>query len=203
MLSSVLRSKVWFVVSLFVCLPILFVLTGAGNSYAAQYAVDKGSDMYSFTAGVVSAAGDLYEEGGDGSTTILVMPSFAHFAMRNFAVGGDLLLMHSKQGDTGTSVLGLGPKAMYCFGRENSKAYPFLTAAVYYVTYTIDYGRVSSTTSGTRVKLGAGSIFGVRPHLGILAEVSYNIDNLKEKDAKKSMSGNMIIAQIGLVGFSF
>lgn len=204
MLSQVLRSKMWLAVSLFVCLPILVVLTGAGNSCAAEYAVDQGSNMFSITAGVVNAGGDLYEDGeGNSSTTILIMPSYAHFINRGLGFGGDLLLLHLTQGDAGETILGLGPKMVYFFGGENSKSYPFVTAGFYYVRNTEDFGKSTYTTDGTRFKFGGGVSIMASAHLGVLMEASYNLDNLKGEHAKKSVSGNMVIVSVGLVGFSF
>jgi len=202
MLSQVLRGKTSFIVSLFVWVLVGW-LAGA-NSRAAEYAVDQGSNMYSVIAGLVSAGGELYEDDDENSsTTILIMPSWAHLVKPNFGLGGDLLLLHSKQGDAGTSTLGLGPKAIYFFGGKDAKAYPFLTMGIYYVRNTEDYGKSTYTIDGTRFKFGGGASIMASAHLGILMEASYNLDNLKGEHAKKSVSGNMIIVSVGLVGFSF
>jgi len=203
MLSQVLRSKMWLAVSLFVWLPIFVVLTGS-NSRAAEYAVDQGSNIYSITAGVVNAGGDLYEDGdGNSLTAILVMPSYAHFINRGLGFGGDLLLLHLTQGDAGETLLGLGPKVIYFFGGENSKSYPFVTAGFYYVRNTEDYGKSTYTIDGTRFKFGGGVSIMASAHLGVLMEASYNLDNLKGAHSSNSVSGNMIVVSIGLAGFSF
>jgi hypothetical protein len=171
---------------------------------AAEYATDKGSNMFGVTAGFINASGDLYEDQeGNSSTTILIMPSVAHFFVPNFGFGGDLLILNSKQGDTGSSTLGLGPKMMYFFGGAGSKAYPYLTFGLYYVRNTIDYGKYDYTVSGTRFKFGGGASIMIADHLGLLMEASYNLDNLKAEGAKKSQSGNMLIVSMGLAGFTF
>jgi len=104
---------------------ILFLMIILNFSYSlslgAEYAVDQGSNMFGITAGFINASGDLYEdEEGSSSTTLLVMPSLAHCIVRNFGIGGDLLILDHKQGDTGLSTLGLGPKAMFFFGGKSS-----------------------------------------------------------------------------------
>jgi hypothetical protein len=169
-----------------------------------EYAVDKGSNMFGITAGLINASGDLYEEeDGNSSTTLLLMPSMAHFFVPKFGFGGDLLLLHSKQGDEGISTLGLGPKVMFFFGGKDSKSYPYLTLGFYYVRNTIDYGKYDVTDSGTRFKFGGGASIMISSHLGLLMEASYNMDNLKREGAKKSRSGNMLIISMGLAGFTF
>jgi hypothetical protein len=203
MLSQILRSKMWLAVSLFVWLPIFVFPTGS-DSRAAEYAVDQGSNIYSITAGVVNAGGDLYEDGdGNSLTAILVMPSYAHFINRGLGLGGDLLLLHLTQGDEGETLLGLGPKVIYFFGGEESQAYPFVTAGFYYIRDTEDFGKSTYTIDGTRFKFGGGVSIMASTHMGVLMEASYNLDNLKGENSKKSVSGNMIIFSIGLVGFSF
>jgi hypothetical protein len=207
MLSQVFRSRIWLSVLLFVCLPILVFLTGSGDSLAAEYAMDKGSEMFGINAGFISASGDLYQGGGKPFTAILVMPQTVHFFARNLGFGGDLLLLVTAQGDNKSTTLGVGPKVMYFFGGKGSKSYPYLTAGFYYLRNDIQYESIDVFTKGllygTRWKLGFGSSWNVTPKLGILMEASYNRDKLKHEDTKESKTGNMVIVSIGLVGFSF
>ena len=186
-----------------VSIALFFSLTASVCS-GADYAIDKGSDMFTLTAGFVSAAGDLYEDSeGNSYTTLLIMPGWARFAVSNIAFGGDFLLLNSKQGDTGISTLGLGPKIVCFFGGQDRKSYPFATAGLYYLRNTTDYGDRDYTVSGTRVKFGGGASIMVADHLGLLMEASYNLDNLKAEGARKSQSGNMLIVSVGLAGFTF
>jgi hypothetical protein len=172
--------------------------------FGAEYAVDKGSNMFGITAGFINASGDLYkDEKGNSSSTLLIMPSLAHCFVPNFGLGGDLLLLHSKQGETGISTLGLGPKILFFFSERESKAYPYLTLGLYYVRNTFDYGTYDYTVSGTRFKFGGGASIMVASHLGLLMEASYNWDNLKPEKAKKSEDGYMLIMSVGLAGFIF
>jgi hypothetical protein len=168
--------------------------------FGAEYAVDKGGNIFGITAGFINASGDLYEDQkGNSSTTVLLMPSLAHCVVRNFGFGGDFLFIHSKQGGIAIATLGLGPKAMFFFGGKESKAYPYLTSGFYYVRNSID----GYTISGTRFKFGGGTSMMVASHLGLLMEASYNWDNLKPEHEKKSTSGNMVILSMGLAGFIF
>jgi len=185
-------------------LSVLFFSQTASVCLGADYATDKGSNMFAITAGFVSAGGDLYEDDqGNSSTTLLIMPGMARFISTNFGLGGDLLILNSKQGDTGLSTLGLGPKMMNFFGGPGSKTYPYFTVALYYVRNTIDYGKYDFTTSGIRFKFGGGASIMVADHLGLLMEASYNLDSLKPEGGKKSESGNMLIVSVGLAGFTF
>jgi hypothetical protein len=179
---------------------IMFFSLFYSISFGAEYAPDKGSNMFGITAGFINASGDLYEDQkGNSSTTVLLMPTLAHFSVSNFAIGGDFLFIHSKQGGITINTLGLGPKAMFFFGEKDSKAYPYLTLGFYYVRNSID----GYAISGTRFKFGAGTSMMMAPHLGLLMEASYNLDNLKPEGAKESESGNMLIFSLGLAGFTF
>lgn len=196
MWSKLYEKKFVFFVWLFTLIPCI--------CFGGEYAVDKGSNMFGITAGFINASGDLYEDAeGNSSSTILIMPNLAHCFVPNFGFGGDLLLLHYKQGDAGESLLGLGPKAMFFFGGNDSKAYPYLTLGLYYVRNTTDYGKYDYTVSGTRFKFGGGASIMIVSHLGLLMEASYNWDNLKGEKAKKSEDGSMVIVSMGLAGFTF
>ncbi len=93
----------------------LLVLLGllCSTCLGAEYAVDKGANMFGITAASINAWGDLYRGGGEPLTAILVMPSTSHFFVSNFAVGGDLLLFLTSQGDNKSTTLGIGPKISY------------------------------------------------------------------------------------------
>jgi len=176
-------------------------------SFGGEYAVDKGSNMFGVTAGFINASGDLYTGGGKSFTAILVMPHTAHFFLRNFAVGGDLLVLLTTQGDNKSTTLGVGPKIMYFFGGKDIKSYPYLTAAFYYIRNDIQYEDIDfllqGILSGTRFKLGAGVSWMIAPQLGLVMEASYNRDKLKPEEDGKSKSGNMVIVSMGLAGFTF
>ena len=56
---------------------LLFFLVLFGSTcFGAEYAVDKGANMFGITAAFVNASGDLYENNGEAFTTILFMPSW-------------------------------------------------------------------------------------------------------------------------------
>lgn len=197
------KMKSGFVLTGFMLSVLFFSLT-ASVCQGADYATDKGSNMFGIVAGIVNAGGDLYEDDeGNSSTTLLIMPGMAHFLWSNLGLGGDLLILNSKQGETGLSTLGIGPKAMYFFGGPGSKALPYFTCGVYYVTNTIDHGKDAETSSGTRLKFGGGASIMLTDHLGLLMEAAYNLDNLKTEGEKESESGNMLIICMGLSGFTF
>ncbi len=174
--------------------------------FGAQYAVDKGSNMFGITAGFINASGDLYG-GGKSFTAILLMPHTVHFFVRNLGIGGDLLMLLTARGDNKSTTLGVGPKIMYFFGGKDSKSYPYLTSGFYYLMNDIEYEDIdfllSGVYTGTRFKVGAGLSWLIYPHLSLVVEASYNRDKLKHEDGGKSKSGNMVIVSMGLAGFTF
>jgi hypothetical protein len=193
---------------------LFFLALFVSTCFGAEYAVDKGANMFGITAAFVNASGDLYESNGKPFTAILFMPSTSHFFVRNFAVGGDLLLLLTAQGSNQSITLGIGPKISYFFGDKDSKSYPYLTTGFYYLRNDVDYDGVelfegidsplTGIISGTRFKIGAGTNWMIDQHLGFSAEISYNRDNLKPEDGNiKAKSGNMVIVSLGLVGFTF
>jgi hypothetical protein len=170
--------------------------------FSADYAIDKGSNMFGLTAGLINASGELYDK-GSSTSAILLMPSYTNFLVRNLAVGGDLLFFHFNQGGSKISTLGAGPKAVFFFGGRDWKSYPYLTLGFYYATNTINYGTSDYTVLGTRFKLGGGASVMITSNLGLLIEGSYNWDNFKDEDTEKSLSGKMLIISLGLVGFKW
>jgi hypothetical protein len=186
---------------------LLFAL--CSDSFAAEFAVDKGSTMLGVTAGFLNASGDLYETWGERSlTAVLVTHQFAYFVVPKLGVGGDLLLFLTHQGANKSTTLGLGPKLIYFFGGKDRKAYPFVTTGFYLVRNDVGYpGFWDGFYYGTRIKLGGGTSVMLSRHLSLLIEASYNMDKLtlegegeREDDTE---SGNMVIFTVGLAGFLF
>jgi len=171
--------------------------------FGAEYALDKGSNMFGITANYFTAKGELYEEDDESFTAILFMPHTLRFVARNVGVGGDLLVLLTGQKDNKSITLGLGPKIIYFLGGKDKKSYPYLTTGFYYIRNDLEYDDTESHHSGTRFKVGLGVNSMLASHLGLLIEVSYNLDNLKEEDKEKSESGSMISVSMGLAGFSF
>ena len=190
---------------------LLLLLSLFGSTcLGAEYAVDKGANMFGITAAFINASGDLYQE---TSNAILVMPSISHFLIRNFAVGGDLLLFRTVLRGKTSTTWGIGPKISYFFGGKGSKTYPYLTTGFYYLRNDVAGGvelfdnidfLSRGDISGTRFKIGAGTSWMIDQHLGLLAEISYNRDSLKPEDGNiKAKSGNMVMVSVGLIGFTF
>lgn len=183
---------------------LAFLVLFGSTCFGAEYAVDKGANMFSITAGFINASGDLYEVGeGNSSHTFILMPSVAHFSPRNFGLGSDLFFLHSGQGDEGLTTLGVGPKMMYFFGGKENKTYPYLTFGLYYISNSTSDGMSHYSGYGTRIKFGGGVSTMIAPHLGLMFEVSYNVDDLRGENYEESESGNMVIMSVGLAGFTF
>ncbi len=202
-----LDKRAFFFMILFLFISFSFSYLYPDNCCAAEYAVDKGSNLFAVTAAFINASGDLYTGGGESFTAILLMPQTAHFFLKNFALGGDLLVLLTAQGDNKSTTLGVGPKIMCFIGGKDSKSYPYLTSGFYFLRNEIEYENVDflmqGLQTGTRFKIGAGISWMIEPHLSLLAEASYNLDKLKPEEQGKSVSGNMVIVSIGLAGFTF
>lgn len=188
-------KRVIFLVAIFILL--------RSFCFGADYALDKGANMFGMTATYFTASGELYEEQGEAFTAILFMPHADRFVARNLGIGGDLLLLLTGQGDNKSVTLGVGPKVTYFLGGKEKKSYPYLTSGFYYVRNDVEYNDTETHHSGTRFKVGVGLNSMLASHLGLLMEVSYNLDNLKEEDKDKSESGSMISVSMGLAGFTF
>jgi len=178
-------------------------------SFGAEYAFDKGSTMFGFTAGFLNASGDLYESADERPfTAILLMPNVNYFFWPNVGVGGELLVFLTGRGDDKSTTLGGGPKLTYFFGGKDKKSVPFVTSGFYFIRHEMEYfGVIDASYYGTRFKLGGGTNVMLSRHLGLLIEASYNMDNLtlegKTREKDKSESGAMVIITMGLVGFFF
>lgn len=205
--SQVLQKKSWLVASSAVWFLVLVGFFGGSRIFAAEYAMDKGSNMFGINLGVINASGDLYEAGKESFTLILLMPQTVHFYERNLGVGADLLMLLTAQGKSKSTTIGVGPKIIYFFGGREAKHHPYVTSGFYYLRNDIQSMQVGMLTEGllygTRFKLGLGSNWSASPHLGVLMEASFNWDNLDNDDTNRSASGNMVIFTIGLVGFGF
>jgi len=188
---------------------VLFPCTAFGG----EYPVDKGATMISGLFSVYNSGGDLYEDSRqNASTTFTFSPSVLTFVTPNFALGSQFSYAHISQGDRVETQLAIGPKVGYFSGDPDSKVYPFLVVGFSYLenSYGIAYyhyeyayaARSKVTASGTRFFFSAGLSLMASSHLGIIWEVTYNIDRLKEGRYDRQ-SGRTFGTNIGLAGFLF
>lgn len=182
-------------------------------AFGGEYPVDKGSTMISGVFSVYNAGGDLYEDSkGNAFTTFTFSPSIFTFVTPNFALGSQFSYVHISQGNWVETQLAIGPKVGYFSGDPDSKVYPFLVVGfdyleksygIAYYRYEYDYAAKSKVTaSGTRFFFSAGLSLMASSHLGIIWEVTYNIDRVKEEPYDRQ-SGRTFGTNIGLAGFLF
>jgi outer membrane protein W len=103
------------------------------------------------------------------------------------------------QGDASMSTIGIGPTVGYAFGKKESKSNPYIAAGIQ--LYSL--GSDGDTTSGTDISIGAGMIISIKEHFGLIIEVGYHFQNLKNEAWPESISGNIFGISIGIAGLLF
>jgi hypothetical protein len=183
--------KKWFCVLLLISSSLLL---------AQSYAVDKGAVIIEGTAGYMSQSGDWYEnEDGDKSTTITLNPTIMYFISPNIGIGGSMLWHKESQGDASQSYMSLGPALGYFAGNSQSTNIPFLFASYQFQSM----GDEDDSIPGKNIVLGAGMIFVIREHLGISAQISYQMESWKHEDWDEAVEGTTLGVQLGIAGLLF
>jgi hypothetical protein len=196
-------KKIFFLV---VCVVLLHETVSG-----AQHPFERGSTMFNFTAGFLSASDELYESyQGKAFSAILLMPSVTYFLVPRIGVGGDMLLFLTGQEDNKSTTLGVGPKMLFTFGSEEAKCYPYVTMGFYFIRHDMEYDNlfflyddIDVTLMGWRGKIGIGTNYMLTRHLGITLEGSYNVDSLELEDGGDIKNGEMFIVTLGLTGFFY
>jgi hypothetical protein len=187
---------------------LLLTVTASG----AEYPVDKGSTiiygMFSFS----KSSGELYEDShGNPATLITISPNFLTFIVPNFAVGLHAQMDHISQGGEKVSALSVGPTLALFAGGPDSKAYPYFSTGVAFLTSDLkeksrDYwGHIVSIEthySGEKFFFGAGVAFMLSSHLAMIFEGNYNVVKLRQTN-QNSVFGNSFGVSVGLAGFIF
>jgi len=163
------------------------------------------------SATILSLSGDFSSFGGDIFTTNKdpFLFSFAvaanHFLKPGFFIGGEIdFSLSSDEDKNEVNSIGLGPKIGYMFGDAESHAFPYLSVGLNLYNRNINYRNSDEIDLvGTDVVLGAGLVFEIENHLGILVNGSYHLLSLKEWDTKEHFSGNYFSLSIGLTGFFY
>jgi hypothetical protein len=194
-----------------VLLAVICVFLLHAAAFGAQHPFERGSTIFTFTAGFLSASDELYESyEGKAFAAILLMPSVTYFFVSRIGVGGDMLLFLTGQEDNKSTTLGAGPKMMFTFGSEEAKCYPYLTMGFYFIRHDMEYDNLFSlyddidiTLTGWRGKIGIGTNYMLTRHLGLTLEGSYNTDSLELEDGGDVKTGEMFIVTLGFTGFFF
>ena len=183
-----------------IILAILLLSFSATFVFSQDYAVDKGGFILSGTGSFISQGGDLYEDWEDNRlSTFSLTSAVNYFIVRNVFIGAGLAYTRVSQGDDSMSTIGIGPTMGYALGKAESKSYPYIATSIHFYSIGFD----GETTSGTNIFIGAGMIFSIKKHLGLILEIGYNFQNLKHEDWDESMSGNAFSVSIGIAGLIF
>lgn len=179
---------------------ILLLSFSATFAFSQDYAVDKGAFILSGTGGFISQGGDLYEDIDENRlTTFSLTSTVNYFVIRNVFIGAGLSYNRMAQGDFSVSTLGIGPTVGYAFGKTEGKIYPYFAAGIQ--LYSL--GAAGDTTSGSDIAISAGMIISIKEHLGLIVEVGYHFQNLKNEAWPESLSGNIFSIGIGIAGLLF
>jgi outer membrane protein W len=169
-------------------------------AFTQDFAVDKGSVIFSAIASYNSQGGDLFENAdGDRATTIMLAPAAMFFIMPNIGVGGSASYNRQAQGDNSYSTIGIGPSVAYYYGNAESTMFPYLGAGFRYNIM----GDKDDKVTGTDIAVGLGLLYPVKKSVGVVIEAGYHIMNLKHEDWDESMSGDIIMVGVGIAGILF
>lgn len=183
-----------------IILSLLFLSFIVTFAFSQEYAVDKGGFILAGTGGFMSQGGDLYEDWEDNRLSTFALASTVnYFVVRNVFIGAGVAYTRISQGDDSVSTIGIGPSVGYAVGKKESKSFPYITAGIQFHSM----GEDDYTVSGTDIFIGAGMIFSIKKHLGLILEIGYNFQNLKHEDWDESMSGNAFTISIGIAGLLF
>ena len=160
--------------------------------------IDPGSIVLGGSVSFTSSGGDLYENAeGDRATTITINPRALFFVMRGLAVGGDVLISTSSQGDFDSTTLGIGPAAYYFFGGPNARIYPFIGASVGYAKVSVEDFDGSGLVYGPT----AGVAFLLSESVALTTAATYRMENVSIDEIDEDVDGNVFSIDVGIQAF--
>jgi len=171
-----------------------FVLLSALPVTAQGYATDKGSIRIGGSGNFSSSK----SEGAENRTTILdLRPDVQYFVAPGLALGGELSLTRSSNGDASNTLVGIGPIASYYFGGAE-RTQPFVSARL----------GVSQATFGgddltqTSMRGAAGLLMLLSSSVGVSSELFYSYTRVEFAGTGDSNSNNFGLA-LGIAAFLF
>jgi len=192
---------------------ILFLISIKGCSQ--EYLADRGSLIISGRFNFSVEGSDLFESNSDRTTSVRFMPAVEYFILPHFFIGERLAYTYSaykyytyfhyysdlkKEFQTNSySTLAIGPTLGYAFGKADSKAYPYLTSGILFVSSGFNSDNSGRSDSGKEFIIGGGIIFPAKEHLGILMEAEYHITNLNNGGRDQSS----VSLNIGIAGLLY
>lgn len=160
--------------------------------------IDPGSIVLGGSISFSNAGGDLYENAdGDGVTTLTVNPRALFFVKRGLAVGGELVVSRTSQGDFEITTLGIGPAVYYFFGASGARYYPFVGATLAYTETSSDAFDASGLAFGGT----AGIAYMLSESIAVTTALSYQVEELEIDGFDESEDGNRLSLDVGIEAF--
>lgn len=131
--------------------------------------------------GDLLVGGNVGFQTGKESNLFNLSPNFGGFVSNNFALGGRLSLMSSKQGDVRTSSFGIGPFARYYIGKAETK--PFIVTEFNFLSSTIKAtNNVEIKNNGIGWLLGLGFAAFINETVAVEGVSGYNYAKFKDSE---------------------
>ena len=149
-----------------------------------------------------SAAVDITDTGdSDNITSIALTPHVEGFVKDGLAVGGDVLLGRSSQGDASVTTIGIGPVVAYYFGDEGT-THPFVRGGVRWVHASSDFSAGSSSQSTTGLHASAGLLLLLSDAVGVEAALYWEHNRYKPESGS-TFNSNRYGLNAGISAFVF
>ncbi len=187
--------------TLFLLFAVTLFLTG--ETFAQDYAIDKGSFILGGSANFTSQGGDLYEADDERLTSIGLNPLLLYFVLPGFGIGGDLLINRVSQGDFSQTSLAVGPTIAYFFGNSESKVFPFVSASPLFSSTSVDVGDEDISGSGFGFSGEAGAAFMLARNVAITGGVFYLYEKIDIDEFDESLNGNTVGVALGITAFIY
>ncbi|MEE9442032.1 MAG: hypothetical protein V3V99_05125 [candidate division Zixibacteria bacterium] len=180
---------------------VFFIMTGLSFG---ETPLEKGNAILGGQFYVFSQSGDLYEDDGDGMTTIILNPSLGFFVSDGFMMGANFdLVSLSQSGDTYTEFR-IGPKIGYYLNTNQERV--DVKGAVYpYISGFFNFGQIDFGGNGniniTEFGAQVGMILMISDAVG--ADLGFRVSSDKWSWDEYSDSGTTIIFGVGITSFLY
>jgi hypothetical protein len=180
------------------CILLFFALV-VSSSFAQDIKgfTDKGNVLIAGTISFTDNFGDRYaffpEEEGK-IITIEANPKVLYFVDKNVALGGEFSIVHQylEEFEVSGTELGLGPKAAYF--TVLGSAYPFLTARIQYLNYTV----ADDVNDGLGLGFSTGILAPFTGNAAVLIEAGYRWEKIYYEP--EALTGGTIFLGVGVGG---
>lgn len=178
---------------------LLFFAIVFSSSFATDTKgfIDKGSVLVAGTISFTENFGEFYSITPYDTGKIITVqasPKVLYFITKNLALGGEFSIIHQylEEFNISGTELGLGPKAAY-FTKLGS-AYPFLSAKLEYLNYTV----YNDVNDGFGMSVSSGILAPFTGNAGVLIEAGYRWEKIFYDPV--ALTGGTIFLGVGVGG---